>query len=59
MVIVFDASMIAAAISSNSTVLYTEDLRDGQQIETVTIRNPFRDGVDTTALTEGRSVPSC
>ena len=38
---IFDALVIAAAIHSGAGVLYSEDMRDGQSIEGVTIRNPF------------------
>jgi len=38
---IFDALVIAAAIEAGSKTLYTEDMQDGQGIETVTIRNPF------------------
>jgi predicted nucleic acid-binding protein len=37
----YDALVIAAAIHSGCSVLYSEDMQDGQQIESVTIRNPF------------------
>jgi predicted nucleic acid-binding protein len=39
---IFDALVIAAALDSGSSTLYTEDLQDGQTIETLTIRNPFQ-----------------
>ncbi len=38
---VYDALIVAAALRSGCTVLYTEDLRHGQRIEGMTIRNPF------------------
>jgi len=38
---IFDALVIAAALEAGSGTLYTEDLQDGQRIETLTIRNPF------------------
>jgi predicted nucleic acid-binding protein len=38
---IYDALIIAAAIQSGSSVLYSEDLQDGQRIEGLTIRNPF------------------
>lgn len=37
----YDALVIAAAIHSGCSVLYSEDMQDGQQIESVTIHNPF------------------
>ena len=38
---IYDALVIAAALRSGCTTLYTEDLCDGQVIEGLTIRNPF------------------
>jgi predicted nucleic acid-binding protein len=46
---IFDALVIAAALDAGSSTLYTEDMQDGQRIETLTIRNPFSGA----ALTEG------
>jgi predicted nucleic acid-binding protein len=43
---IYDALIIASALESSRTTLYSEDMQDGQIIEGVTIRNPFR-----TALT--------
>jgi predicted nucleic acid-binding protein len=38
----YDCMIIAAAIESNCTVLYSEDLQDGQIIEgKLTVKNPF------------------
>jgi len=37
----YDSLIIASAIEASSTVLYTEDLQHGQQIENVRILNPF------------------
>jgi predicted nucleic acid-binding protein len=39
---IFDALMIAAALDVGAGTLYSEDMRDGQAIEGLTIRNPFR-----------------
>lgn len=40
---VYDSLIVAAALESGCTTLYTEDLQDGQVIEqTLTVRNPFR-----------------
>ena len=40
---VYDALIVAAALESGCSTLYTEDLRDGQVIDqALTIRNPFR-----------------
>jgi predicted nucleic acid-binding protein len=38
---IFDALVIAAALDAGSSTLYTEDMQNGQRIETLTIRNPF------------------
>jgi predicted nucleic acid-binding protein len=38
---VFDSLVIAAALHAGVSTLYTEDMRDGQTIEGLTIRNPF------------------
>lgn len=37
----YDSLIVASAALANCSVLYTEDLQDGQIIEGVTIRNPF------------------
>lgn len=38
----YDALIIAAALSAGCTRLYSEDLQHGQQIEGLTIENPFQ-----------------
>jgi len=38
----WDALILNSAIETGCTVLWTEDLSDGQRYETVTVRNPFR-----------------
>jgi predicted nucleic acid-binding protein len=38
----WDALVVIAAARSNATVLYTEDLNDGQEILGVRISNPFK-----------------
>ena len=39
---IYDALILASALGSNCTTLYTEDLQDGQVIDgRLTIRNPF------------------
>lgn len=39
---IYDASVIAAALESGCSVLYSEDFQDGQTIDgQLTIRNPF------------------
>jgi len=39
---IYDAVVIAAALQAGCTTLYTEDMHDGQVLEGLTIRNPFR-----------------
>jgi predicted nucleic acid-binding protein len=40
---IYDALILASALGTNCTTLYTEDLQDGQVIDkTLTIRNPFQ-----------------
>ena len=38
---IFDSLIIAAALDSGASTLYSEDMRDGQTIAGLTIRNPF------------------
>ena len=38
---IFDSLIVAAAINAGASTLYTEDMRDGQAIDGLTIRNPF------------------
>jgi predicted nucleic acid-binding protein len=38
----WDALILAAAEAGGADVVYTEDLNDGQQYGTITVRNPFR-----------------
>jgi predicted nucleic acid-binding protein len=38
---IYDSLVIAAALQTSCDVLYTEDMRDGQKIESLIIRNPF------------------
>lgn len=38
---IYDALVIAAAIGSSCETLYSEDIRSGQKIGNLTIRNPF------------------
>jgi predicted nucleic acid-binding protein len=40
---IYDALVIAAAQEASCSTLYSEDLRDGQAIKGLTIRNPFGD----------------
>ena len=37
----YDSLIIAAALDAGCTLLYSEDLQDGQRIEGLTIENPF------------------
>jgi predicted nucleic acid-binding protein len=39
---IFDSLIVAAALHSGSSILYSEDMRDGQKFDGLTIRNPFR-----------------
>jgi len=39
---IYDALVAAAALEADCATLYSEDLHDGQRIDGVTIRNPFR-----------------
>jgi predicted nucleic acid-binding protein len=38
---VYDSMIIAAALRAGCTMLFSEDLQDGQKIDTLTICNPF------------------
>jgi predicted nucleic acid-binding protein len=38
---IYDSLIIAAALHSGGRLLYSEDMQNGQQIESLTIRNPF------------------
>ena len=38
----YDSLIVAAALEAGCKTLYSEDLRHGQQVEGVTIANPFR-----------------
>ena len=39
---IHDSMMLAAALEAGCTVFYSEDMHDGQVIDGLTIRNPFR-----------------
>ena len=39
----YDSLIIAAALEAGCKTLYSEDMQHGQQIEQVTIQNPFMD----------------
>ena len=45
----WDALVVVAAAKTGATVLYTEDLNDGQEILGVRIRNPFATSILPTA----------
>jgi predicted nucleic acid-binding protein len=38
---IYDALILAAALDRGSTILYSEDMQDGQRVDSLTIRNPF------------------
>jgi len=38
---IYDALIVAAALASECSTLWTEDLQHGQRIQRLTIRNPF------------------
>lgn len=40
---IFDSLVITTAIESGANILYSADMRDGQVIDALTIRNPFFD----------------
>jgi predicted nucleic acid-binding protein len=39
---IYDALIVASALEARCTILYSEDMQDGQVIDGITIRNPFR-----------------
>jgi predicted nucleic acid-binding protein len=45
---IYDSLIIAAAIRAKCRTLYSEDMRDGQIIDGLTIRNPFTAAPPTT-----------
>jgi predicted nucleic acid-binding protein len=38
---IYDALILAAALDRGCTILYSEDMQDGQRVDSLTIRNPF------------------
>ena len=38
---IYDALIVAAALLAKCRIVYSEDLQDGQIIESLTVRNPF------------------
>ena len=43
----YDSMIVTAAIQTNCSTLYSEDLQHGQKIEALTIVNPFRSGISS------------
>lgn len=39
---IYDSMIVAAALLSRCTTLYSEDMQDGQVIDGLTIRNPYK-----------------
>ena len=39
---IYDSMLLAAAQQANCSLMYSEDMQDGQTIGNLTIRNPFR-----------------
>ena len=39
---IFDSLIIATALDSSCTILYSEDLHHGQNVEGLKIQNPYR-----------------
>jgi predicted nucleic acid-binding protein len=48
----WDSLIVASALSQNCRLLLSEDLQDGQEIDSLRIVNPFADGFDPSTLTE-------
>jgi predicted nucleic acid-binding protein len=42
----WDSLIVASALESRCTILLSEDLQDGQEIDSLQIRNPFATGFD-------------
>jgi predicted nucleic acid-binding protein len=40
---IYDSLVIAAAMEASCIVLYSEDMRNGQVVDGLTIRNPFQE----------------
>ncbi len=38
---IYDSVILAAALDAGCDVLYSEDMQDGQKVDSLTIRNPF------------------
>ena len=38
---IYDSLILAAALDAKCTLVYSEDMQDGQTIDSLTIRNPF------------------
>jgi predicted nucleic acid-binding protein len=39
---IYDSLIVASALETGCSILYSEDLQHGQKIESLTIQNPFR-----------------
>lgn len=39
---IYDSLILASALETKCTILYSEDLQHGQKIQSLTIQNPFR-----------------
>lgn len=40
----WDAMVVTSAVHAGATILWSEDLNDGQSFDAVTVRNPLRNG---------------
>jgi predicted nucleic acid-binding protein len=38
---IYDALILAAALDRGCTILYSEDMQDGQRVDSLTVRDPF------------------
>lgn len=39
---IYDCMIVAAALRAGCSTLFSEDLQDGQKVEALTVRNPFK-----------------
>jgi predicted nucleic acid-binding protein len=44
---IYDSLILAAALDAKCNLLYSDDMQDGQTIDSLTIRNPFAGGHET------------
>jgi predicted nucleic acid-binding protein len=56
---IIDSLIIAAALDAGATTLYSEDMRDGQTIDGLTIRNPFSDHQPDNTTCLGTTMHPC